>query len=54
MVILLHLYANLKAVKAICLKTFNESRYLIALEEFFRSGRMLTPQQVSFSFFNKN
>ncbi|TMW54846.1 hypothetical protein DOY81_000079 [Sarcophaga bullata] len=46
-VILLHLYANLKAVKAICLKTFNESRYLIALEEFFRSGRMLAPQQVN-------
>ncbi|XP_017473603.1 PREDICTED: RUS1 family protein C16orf58 homolog [Rhagoletis zephyria] len=46
-VIILHLYANLKAVKAVCLRTFNESRYLIALEEYFRSGRMLTPQQVN-------
>ncbi|XP_067625064.1 RUS family member 1 [Eurosta solidaginis] len=47
LVIVLHLYANLKAVKAVCLRTFNESRYLIALEEYFRSGRMLTPQQVN-------
>ncbi|XP_037961215.1 RUS family member 1 [Teleopsis dalmanni] len=46
-VILIHLYANLKAVKAVCLRTFNESRYLIALEEFFRSGRMLSPAQVN-------
>lgn len=48
-VVTLHLYANLKAVRAVCLRTFNESRYLIALEEFFRSSHMLTPQQVSFS-----
>ncbi|XP_011178425.1 RUS family member 1 [Zeugodacus cucurbitae] len=46
-IIITHLYANLKAVKAVCLRTFNESRYLIALEEYFRSGRMLTPQQVN-------
>ncbi|XP_011207819.1 RUS family member 1 [Bactrocera dorsalis] len=46
-IITTHLYANLKAVKAVCLRTFNESRYLIALEEYFRSGRMLTPQQVN-------
>ncbi|XP_055920908.1 RUS family member 1 [Eupeodes corollae] len=46
-VIFLHLYANMKAVKAVCLRTFNESRYLIALEEFFRSGRLLSPQQVN-------
>lgn len=43
----IHLYANLKAVKSVCLRTFNESRYLIALEEFFRSGRMLSPHQVN-------
>lgn len=46
-VVTLHLYANLRAVRAVCLRTFNESRYLIALEEFFRSSRMLTPQQVN-------
>lgn len=46
-VIFLHLYANMKAVRAVCLRTFNESRYLIALEEFFRSGRLLSPQQVN-------
>ncbi|XP_054745217.1 RUS family member 1 [Anastrepha obliqua] len=46
-VIIIHLYSNLKAVKAVCLRTFNESRYLITLEEYFRSGRMLTPQQVN-------
>ncbi|KAH8249579.1 hypothetical protein KR032_010645 [Drosophila birchii] len=46
-VVSLHLYANLKAVRAVCLRTFNESRYLIALEEFFRSSRMLSPQQVN-------
>ena len=46
-VTLVHIYANLKAVKSVCLKTFNESRYLIALEEFFKSGRMLSPQEVN-------
>ncbi|EDW11502.1 RUS family member 1 [Drosophila mojavensis] len=46
-VVTLHLYANLKAVRAVCLRTFNESRYLITLEEFFRSSQMLTPQQVN-------
>ncbi|XP_030384135.1 RUS1 family protein C16orf58 homolog [Scaptodrosophila lebanonensis] len=45
--VILHLLANLKAVRAVCLRTFNESRYLIALEEYFRSSRMLTPQQVN-------
>ena len=43
----LHIYANTKAVKAVCLKTFNESRYLIALEEFFKSGKMLSPKEVN-------
>lgn len=46
-VTLIHIYANIKAVKAVCLKTFNESRYLIALEEYFRSNRMLPPQKVN-------
>lgn len=46
-VTLLHIYANIKAVKSICLKSFNESRYLIALEEFFKSGRMLSPKEVN-------
>ncbi|KAI9586133.1 RUS family member 1 [Glossina fuscipes] len=46
-VVVMHLYANLKAVKAVCLKTFNESRYLITLEEYFKSGRMLPPKQVN-------
>lgn len=42
-----HLLANLKAVKSVCLRTFNESRYLIALEEFFKAGRMLRPVEVN-------
>lgn len=46
-VTLLHIYANIKAVKAVCLRTFNEARYLIALEEYFKSGTMLTPRQVN-------
>lgn len=43
----LHIYANIKAVKAVCLRTFNEARYLIALEEYFKSGMMLSPRQVN-------
>lgn len=43
----LHIYANLKAVKSVCLRTFNESRYLITLEEYFRSNRMLNPAIVN-------
>lgn len=42
-----HILANIKAVKAVCLRTFNESRYLIALEEFFKSGTMLRPAVVN-------
>lgn len=44
---LLHLFANVKAIKAVCLKTFNEARYLITLEEYFKSGMVLTPEQVN-------
>lgn len=44
---ILHLYANVKAVKSVVLRTFNESRYLIALEEYFRSGKVLTPYEVN-------
>lgn len=43
----MHIFANMRAVKTICLRTFNESRYLIALEEFFKSGRMLTVSEVN-------
>lgn len=43
----MHIFANIRAVKTICLRTFNESRYLIALEEFFKSGRMLTVEEVN-------
>lgn len=43
----IHIFANYKAVKAICLRTFNESRYLITLEEFFKSGRLLRPHEVN-------
>lgn len=39
---MIHILANIRAVKAVQLRTFNESRYLIALEEYFRSGRILT------------
>ncbi|KXJ83108.1 hypothetical protein RP20_CCG008717 [Aedes albopictus] len=46
-VTLLHIYANIKAVKSVCLRTFNEARYLIALEEYFKSGTMLSPEQVN-------
>lgn len=42
-----HIVANMRAVRAICLRTFNESRYLIALEEFFKSGRMLSVPEVN-------
>lgn len=42
-----HLYANTKSVKSVCLKTFNEARYLIVLEEFFRHGSVLPPQIVN-------
>lgn len=43
----IHLYANMKAVKSVCLRTFNESRYLIALEEYFRNGSVLPPKCVN-------
>lgn len=43
----LHIYANSKAVKSCCLKTFNESRLLIALEQFFRCGNVLSPKDVN-------
>lgn len=45
--ILIHIFANIRAVKAVNLRTFNESRYLIALEEFFRSGNVLSVPQVN-------
>lgn len=44
---LIHIYANVKAVKSVCLKTFNEARYLIALEEYFRNGSVLPPKVVN-------
>lgn len=44
---LVHIYANVKAVKSVCLKTFNEARYLIALEEYFRNGSVLPPKVVN-------
>lgn len=43
----LHIFANIRAVKSVCLRRFNESRYLIALEEYFRSGRMLSVPDVN-------
>lgn len=43
----MHIFANIRAVKAVRLRTFNESRYLIALEEYFRSSRMLTVNEVN-------
>lgn len=46
-VTLLHIYANLRAVKSCCLRTFNESRILIALEEFFRNGKLLPVKDVN-------
>lgn len=45
--ILIHIIANIRAVKAIRLRSFNESRYLIALEEFFRSGRVMSVATVN-------
>lgn len=45
--ILVHIFANIRAVKAVNLRTFNESRYLIILEEFFRSGNVLSVPQVN-------
>lgn len=44
---ILHLFANVKAVKSVVLRTFNESRYLITLEEYFRSGKVLNPHEVN-------
>lgn len=43
----LHIFANVKAVKSVCLRTFNQARYLIALEEYFKTGNMLTPRLVN-------
>lgn len=43
----LHIFANIRAVKSVCLRRFNESRYLIALEEYFRTTRMLTVAEVN-------
>lgn len=45
--ILIHIFANICAVKAVNLRTLNESRYLIALEEYFRSGKVLSVPQVN-------
>lgn len=45
--IVLHIAANIRAVKAVRLRTFNESRYLIALEEYFRSGNVLSVDAVN-------
>lgn len=44
---LIHIVANIKAVKSICLKSFNEARYLIVLEEYFKSGKVLSPKVVN-------
>lgn len=43
----LHIFANIRAVKAVCLRRFNESRYLIALDEYLRSGRMMSVAEVN-------
>lgn len=45
--IVIHIFANIKAVKAVHLRTFNESRYLIALEEYFRSSQILSIANVN-------
>lgn len=47
LVTFMHIFANIRAVKSICLRTFNESRYLIALEEFFKTGRLLSVREVN-------
>lgn len=44
---MLHIFANIKAVKSICLNSFNEARYLIVLEEYFKSGIVLHPKIVN-------
>ncbi|GAB0095989.1 RUS family member 1 [Sergentomyia squamirostris] len=46
-VTLIHLYANLRAVRSVCLRSFNESRLLITLEEYLKTGRMLRPREVN-------
>lgn len=43
----LHIIANVRAVKSVCLRTFNEARYLIALEEYFKTGNILSPDRVN-------
>lgn len=43
----LHIFSNVRAVKSVCLRTFNEARYLIALEEYFKTGVMMSPAQVN-------
>lgn len=43
----LHIFANVRAVKSVCLRTFNEARYLIALEEYFKTGNILSPERVN-------
>lgn len=46
-VTLVHIFANTKAVRSVNLKSFNEARFLICLEEYFRSGYMLAPKIVN-------
>lgn len=43
----MHIFSNIRAVKAVKLRTFNESRYLIALEEYFRSGKVLSVNEAN-------
>lgn len=43
----MHIFANIRAVKAVRLRTFNESRYLVALEEYFRSGKVLSVNDIN-------
>lgn len=43
----MHIFANVRAVKSIRLRSFNESRYLIVLEEFFRSGHLMSVAEVN-------
>lgn len=42
-----HLMANYNAVKAVVMNTFNRNRFHIACQEYFRTGRVLSPLKVN-------
>jgi hypothetical protein len=44
---LLHVFANLKAVKAVAMETLNRTRYLIILKQFASTKRVASVKEVN-------